>query len=132
MSFTIDKQTLDDLNIFGKHSRNSVFTLFCQNRTRGGANLLEEAFRYPLDNAAEINNRSEKIRFFQEMGIDFPYQDNLFDTVEHYLSNTDARTKVLAENNTLNRKFRSVMGTENEYEQLHKGVISLIDIINAS
>lgn len=132
MSFTIDKQTLDDLNIFGKHGRNSIYTLFCNTYSRGGAALLETMFRYPLDNAREINKRSAKIAFFQNLGIDFPYQGLLFDAVDMYLSNTDARTKLSAENNTLKRKFRSAIGAENEYEQLHKGVLSLIEIINIS
>lgn len=132
MSFIIDKQTLDDLNIFGKHGRNSIYTLFCHTYTRGGAALLEEMFRYPLDTAQEINKRTAIIQFFQQPGMEFPYQGNLFSAVEHYLSNTDTRTKLSPENNTLSRKFRSLIGAENEYEQLHKGAVSLIEIINIS
>lgn len=132
MSFIIDKQTLDDLNIFGRHGRDSVYTLFCHTYSRAGATLLEEMFRYPLDNADAINKRSAIIRFFQNSGMDFPYRPLLFDCVEHYLNNTDSRTKLSAENDTLNRKFRSAIGAENEYEQLHKGVISVIEVINSS
>lgn len=132
MSFIIDKQTLDDLNIFGRHGRNSIYTLFCHTYSRGGAALLEEMFRYPLDNAQQINKRTSLIQFFQHLEIDFPYPGHLFDAVDYYLSNTDARTKLSPENNTLNRKFRSAIGAENEYEQLHKGVVSMIEIINVS
>ncbi|MDO5665888.1 MAG: DNA mismatch repair protein [Bacteroidia bacterium] len=132
MSFIIDKQTLDDLNIFGKHGHNSLFTLFCHTYTRGGANLLEDMFRYPLDNVEKINTRAAKIKFFQNCEIDFPYKVYQFDVVERYLENTDDRTKLSLEDNTLNRKFRSAIGAENEYELLHKGVVSMIDIINTT
>jgi DNA mismatch repair ATPase MutS len=132
MSFIIDKQTFDDLNIFGKHGRNSIYTLFCQTYSRKGAALLENMFCYPLDTAEAINNRSEIIKFFRQLEMKFPFPDSLFESVDHYLSNTDSRTKLSPENNTLSRKFRSLIGAENEYEQLHKGVVSLIEIINIS
>lgn len=132
MSFLVDKQSLDDLNVFGRHGHDSIYTLFCHTHSREGATLLEEMFRYPLSSAEEINNRTATIRFFQRLEIDFPYPGYLFDAVDFYLGNTDARTKLAAENDTLNRKFRSAIGAENEYEQIHKGLTSLIEIINLS
>ncbi|WP_059025528.1 MutS-related protein [Gabonibacter massiliensis] len=131
MSFTIDKQTLDDLNIFGKqHRGNSIYSLFNTTRTRGGALVLEEMFLYPLSDVDKINKRSTIIKYFQEKNVEFPFRSELFDTVEHYLSNTDSRTKIVAENNTLQRKFRSYMGTDTEYELLHKGILASVEIIN--
>ena len=48
MAFIIDRQTINDLNIFGKVRGNSVYGVFNSTRTRGGAQLLEEMFHYPL------------------------------------------------------------------------------------
>lgn len=132
MSFLVDKQSLDDLNVFGRHGRDSIYTLFCHTYSREGAALLEEMFRYPLSSAEEINNRTAIIQFFQRLEMDFPYPGHLFDAVDFYLGNTDARTKLAPEHDTLNRKFRSAIGAENEYEQIHKGLTSLIQIINIS
>ena len=47
MSFKIDKQTLDDLAIFGNNRTKSVYDIFNRTRTRGGAKILEEMFLYP-------------------------------------------------------------------------------------
>ena len=37
---------MDDLNIFGKQGKNSVFSIYNHTSTRGGAILLEEMFRW--------------------------------------------------------------------------------------
>ena len=55
MSFKIDKQTLDDLAIFGNNRTKSVYDIFNRTRTRGGAKILEEMFLYPLSDADQIN-----------------------------------------------------------------------------
>lgn len=54
MSFFVDKQSLGDLNVFGKHGRDSIYTLFCHTHSREGATLLEEMFRYPLSSAGRL------------------------------------------------------------------------------
>ena len=130
MAFIVDKQTLDDLNIFGKRGRDSIYNMFNTTRTRGGAQILEEMFLYPLSEDEKINKRSTIIRYFQESGMAFPFRGELFDTVEYYLSNTDSRTRLMAENNTLQRKFKGAMGADTDYEQLHKGVLAAIEIVN--
>lgn len=48
MSFRIDQQTLNDLAVFTTGRTQSVYEIFNHTRTRGGARLLEEMFRYPL------------------------------------------------------------------------------------
>lgn len=130
MGFIIDKQTLDDLNIFGKGRGNSVYGIFNNTTTRGGALILEDMFRYPLSDVARINQRSSVIRYFLEQGTTFPFRNEWFDTIEHYLSNRDNRTRLNAGDNTLQRKIRGAIGADTEYELLHKGVLAAIGIIN--
>ena len=48
MSFETDKQTLDDLNILGKYSSNSVYSLFGGLVTRGAERLMDQMFAHPL------------------------------------------------------------------------------------
>ena len=131
MAFIIDRQTLDDLNIFGKRGKNSVYGMFNTTRTSGGARVLEEMFLYPLSDEEKINKRSGIIRYFQQKNIVFPFRGELFDTVEYYLSNTDPRTRLSGEDNTLHRKLKGALGADTDYEQLHKGVLAGIEIIGS-
>ena len=56
MSFTVDKQTLDDLNLLGKYRSNSIYIVFSRTHTQGGEMVLEQMFRNPLSVADAINS----------------------------------------------------------------------------
>lgn len=129
MSFRVDKQTVDDLGIFGRIREKSVYGVYNRTVTHGGALLLEEMFRYPLSEEAKINERGIIIRYFQQRGIVFPFRSELFDSVEFYLGNTDSRTRLSVHENSLERRFRSVIGSDTEYEMIHKGVLSMTEIL---
>ncbi len=70
MSFITDQQTLDDLNIFGKRGSDSVFQLFNQTNTRGGAAILKEMFIYPLSDCKRENKNQYQDCF---KGISFSF-----------------------------------------------------------
>jgi Mismatch repair ATPase (MutS family) len=127
MSLVIDKQTLDDLNVFGK--RDSVYTIFNHTYTRGGAALLEQFFRYPLSDAARINERSRLIRYFIDNAIAFPFRSELFDAAEQYLDDTDERSRLTYGENNLGRKFNSMIGADTEYQQKVKGITAIVEIL---
>ena len=129
MIFTTDKQTLEDLNIFGKQGSDSVYTIFNRTTTRGGASILEEMFRYPLSDEQAINRRSGIIQYFAALGITFPFQSSHFDAVEPYLSNTDERTKLSAEDQSLGRKLSNLVGVDAETAVIYKGVTSLVELL---
>lgn len=131
MSFIVDKQTLDDLGIFGKRGNDSVYAIYNHTHTRGGADRLEHMFRYPLSNLGLIEDRSQIIRFFGEFGegLTFPFRASLFDEAEQYLANNDTRSRLLPEDNTLDRKFKNYLGTDSPYQTLQKGILSVIEIL---
>lgn len=132
MLFTTDKQTLEDLNIFGKHGgESSVYNIFNRCATRGGAAILEEMFRYPLSNDEAINNRSGIIRYFTTTAIVFPFQSSLFDAVDPYLANTDERTRLTGLEHSITRKLGNMIAPDAETQQIYKGVQSLIDMLKA-
>lgn len=130
MSFYVDQQSLDDLNVFGKRGRDSVFGLYNLARTRGGSGILDAMFRYPLSDRQKINQRSEIIRYMMDCAMEFPFRGELFDTIEYYLANTDHRTKLLAHENTIHRKLKGAVGADAQYEQIHKGVLSSIEVLD--
>jgi len=91
MHFSTDRQTLDDLNIFGKRGGDSVYGLFSHTQTRGGALLMEQLFREPLSRVDAIRKRVGIFRFFAQSGVVFPFKTEWLDAVEQYLANTDER-----------------------------------------
>ena len=129
MAFKADKQTIDDLGIFGKIRENSVYGIFNKTMTSGGARVLEEMFLHPLSEVNKINERGMIIRYFQKSMIIFPFKSDLFDSIEFYLSNTDSRTRISAHEDNLERKLRNVIGTDTEYQLLYKGVLSVIEMV---
>jgi DNA mismatch repair protein MutS len=129
MSLVIDKQTLDDLNIFGKRGNDSVYSIYNRTHTRGGAAILEQFFRYPLSDVDSINKRSGIIRFFKDQQIGFPFKSDLFDAAEQYLENTDERSRLSQGDNTLGRKFNNMIGADTEYQQKVKGMVSVVEIL---
>jgi len=129
MTFITDQQTLDDLAIFGKSGKSSVYDLFKAN-TRGGALVLKEMFSCPLSDEKKINQRSSVIRYFMEQELGFSFKGEWFDAVEYYLSSRDERKRLVAEANALEHKWRRYTGSETEYELLHRGVLAGIGIVN--
>lgn len=85
MSFITDQQTLDDLNMLGKHRRGSIFSLFYKVQTRGGERLLENMFRQPFTDAGAINRRSTLLRWFGARELVFPLDGGQVESMENYL-----------------------------------------------
>ncbi|HWZ05217.1 MAG TPA: hypothetical protein VNX40_16480 [Mucilaginibacter sp.] len=92
MSFIIDKQTLDDLEIPGKKGKRAVQSLFKVTKTKGGTEQLDELFQYPLASAAAIKKRVDVFKFFYELQLEFPISVIHLDLADQYLQNTDERT----------------------------------------
>lgn len=132
MIFRTDKQTTDDLGIFGNIRDTSVYEIFNRTYTHGGSKVLEQMFKQPLAQQEEINGRQNIIAAFQNNQISFPYKSVLFDSAEFYLSNKDARTRILAHEDTLERKFKSTIGTDYNYKQIQKGISAVIEIIHTT
>ncbi|WP_205512842.1 MutS-related protein [Longitalea arenae] len=129
MSFTTDKQSLEDLNIFGKQGGDSIYNIFNRCTTRGGAAILEELFRYPLADYEAINKRSGIIQSFALAGTSFPFKSSDFDAAEAYLANTDERSKLTVQENTVTRKLTNMIAMDIETQQIYKGVESLVELM---
>jgi DNA mismatch repair protein MutS len=129
MKFTTDRQTLDDLNIFGKHGTQSIFAMFDQTATRGGGLILEEMFQYPLSSADEINKRSGIIQSFLNVPA-FVFDPELFDRAEQYLENTDQRTKLNSSEETATKKLVGLFAENSNYKFISQGLSGLITLLN--
>jgi len=131
MLFTTDKQTLEDLNIFGKHGGNALFNIYNRCITRGGASVMEEMFRYPLSDEKAINQRIGIIKYFAAREMAFPFNATHFDAAETYLNNTDERTRLTSGDKTLTRKLSNLIAVDVETQVIHKGVQSVTEILKA-
>lgn len=86
MYLETDRQTLDDLRIFGKRDQPGLFDLYNQTHTRGGELLLREMFERPLNDFGAITDRIKTLKFFAEGELVFPFQASTFDMVEKYIN----------------------------------------------
>src|SRR5687767_15116935 len=112
MAFLTDQQTIDDLNLFGKSAGDSIYQIFNRRKTRGGAAILEEMFRFPLSDDAKINHRSKIIQHFASSRASFPFSTDHFDPVESYVRNTDTRTKLSAQDDSIAKKLSNLVALD--------------------
>lgn len=132
MLFTTDKQTLEDLNIFGKHGSDSVYNIFNRTNTRGGAALLEEMFQHPLSDPAAINRRSGIIQYFSTGAMEFPFPPAHFDATDTYLANTDERTKLQAADDSIAKRLTNLVALDGETAMIYKGVQALVALLKST
>lgn len=130
MIFNTDKQTLDDLNIIGKPGNSSVYNLFNTTYTRGGADLLEKMFLYPLSDVASINNRSQTIQYFSAIGLSFPFNTASLDSAEMYLGMTDERTKLSHSDNKLSSRFSQLISADGDYKMIYNGIVAVTELLH--
>ena len=122
MIFNTDKQTLEDLNIFGKRGKESIFSLFNRTYTAGGSKALEELFLYPKTGVDIVQERSETILYFFDASTVFPLETGWVDTIVHYLSDRDTRSQLSSNDDTLERKFQNLMGNDNQFKHISKSL----------
>lgn len=125
MAFVTDQQTLDDLNIFGKHGSDSVYQIFNSTITRSGAMLLEDMFRYPLSDEHAINKRVNMVRYFAKNVTVFPFSSLDFDLIEPYLNSKDERTRLSAQEQTVTAKLSNLVAVDADTQMIQKGIMAL-------
>jgi DNA mismatch repair protein MutS len=129
-NFFADGQTLNDLNIPGRHKNNSISRLFDVVITAGGRRLMDEMFRNPLTGAEEINKRSSIFRYFEGRNITFPFTDVEFGLVENYLSSAGGSNILSAVMSGISKKVLQIAAQDKEYERLNTEVCKTIELLN--
>jgi len=125
--FLTDSQTITDLSLFTKGS--SVFELYNRTQTSGGSDVLEEFFRFPMDNIGAIENRLFLIEAFGAADTKFPFDRTLMDTIEGYLSQRDERSAIAAVHQGLKQKVSEWVVGDATYKNIQKGISCLIDLM---
>jgi len=130
MSFSIDTQTLEELNLLGKFRQGSVYSLFNQVRTRGGEQLLDSMFRTPLDNAPAINERSGIFQFFQQAKLDFPFDVQEVSLMREYLDTGAGDNALMTLAGTVIKKILSGLTRDERYKKNVQGLQATIVTLN--
>jgi DNA mismatch repair protein MutS len=126
MSFKIDRQTLDELNLLGKFRQGSVYHLFNQVKTRGGEQLLDEMFRHPLTDAESINQRSSIFQFFQQQALSFPFDVQQITLMREYLDATSSGSAPVILLRTLIKKTLAGLTRDERYKKNIQGLQATI------
>lgn len=131
MSFTVDKQTLEDLNLLGKFTPGSIFGMFNKVQTSGGERLLQELFKNPLTDPAAINKRSGLFRYFQDKGLDLPFTSTEFHMVENYLNTGSGSNYPAALIGLFSKKIQASLLRDERYAALQHGLQATIKLLNS-
>ena len=126
MNFTIDRQSLDELNLMGKFRSGSVYFLFNKVKTRGGEQLLDQLFNKPLVDAQAINQRVAIFRYFQQARLDFPFDPGQVALMREYVDVAVDKGSGLNYLNILVKKLLSGLARDEQYKLLIQGLQATI------
>lgn len=128
MKFDIDKQTINDLELFEKiKGDRSVFTLFNFTKTIGGRECLGNMFSNPFTDKNSIESRILNLKFFQEQTFEIPLDKESLDFIEHYLSRGNRPVKFSIINSFINKWF--FKKNANEQFIIQRGIRFLISFL---
>lgn len=128
--FFADQQTLNDLNIQGRHKNNSISRLFDRTITTGGSKLMDKFFQQPLTDPEQINRRSSIFKYFEQQQVIFPFTSEEFAVMENYLSAAGNSNRITAATNGISKKVLQIVAQDKEYEQLNKEICKTIELLN--
>jgi DNA mismatch repair ATPase MutS len=131
MSFHIDRQTREELNLSGKFRTDSVYHLFNKVKSQGGAQMLDEMFRSPLEDAEAINARSSIIRYFQEQALTFAFDPQQLADVREYIDSGTGNSELLALGNLLVKMALSSLVHDEGLKKIVQGLHAAIGTLRS-
>ncbi|MGN6421219.1 MAG: MutS-related protein [Pseudobacter sp.] len=126
MSFNIDRQSQDELNLMGKFRQGSVYYLFNRVKTRGGEHLLDQLFKSPLMDDQAINERAAIFQFFQHGGWPFSFDPQQVALMQEYIDAAAAQGQLSGYVNILLKKTLSSLTRDHRYKALIQGLQATI------
>jgi DNA mismatch repair ATPase MutS len=131
MSFTADKQTLDDLNLTGRYRPQSIYSFFNKVQTAGGEKLLDDMFRHPLSDDREINRRSMTFQYFGHKALTFPFDGDKVAMIEDYLGAGDAGNRVSATMGVVRKRVAAMLLRDDGYRLVQLGIAAVCEVCTA-
>lgn len=119
--FTVDEQTIQDLEIFGSRKEQSVFQLFNETDTKGGEESLFSMLGQPLTDVQILRNRVAVLQYLGKYP-DFPVLDREeLKFIEIYLNLTGDEER-FSVTRVLFRELRDKIKPDNELNVCRRGV----------
>src|SRR4051812_46940651 len=85
--FEVDRQTINDLQIFTEAGTNiAVYNFFDHVNTLGGRWKLKEMMSTPSSDIQVLSSRRNCIKYFYDNEVYFPLNTRDLDFIEHYLA----------------------------------------------
>lgn len=131
MSFIIDQQTLEDLNIPGIHRNSSIAWLFNKTITAGGNRLMQEMFSKPLNDEQLINQRMEIFRYFTAKGLSLPFSAEAFDVFDNYLRSATETNLISLVSDHAAKKVLSIIAADKSYPSLKNEVMISVKLLDS-
>jgi DNA mismatch repair protein MutS len=129
MSFDIDRQSIEELNLMGKFRHGSVYHLFNQVKTRAGERLLDNWFKSPLTDHTSINARTAVFRFFQSANLVFPFDANEILLMQEYIDADNSQGRLSALVSVLVKKSLSALVHDERYRKMILGLQVTIAVL---
>jgi DNA mismatch repair protein MutS len=121
--FELDKQTRDDLSIFPNSLGDpSILAIFDNGLTIGGKEKLRDIFRAPLTNAAQIEQRVDTIKYFQNISTAFKPDRLVCDYIEYYLKLAQKPTSVSKIKAIERKAMHFIFNTDNDFYTITQGI----------
>ncbi|MGN6418674.1 MAG: MutS-related protein [Pseudobacter sp.] len=122
MSFIIDRQSQEELNLMGKFRQGSVYSLFNLVKTRSGEQLLDQLFKMPLMDEKLINQRAAVFQFFQQQKLQFPFDPQQVQLMQEYVDAAGDKGPLYTLINILVKKTLSGLTRDERYKALIQGL----------
>lgn len=126
MSFTIDRQSQEELNLMGKFRHGSVYSLFNQVRSRGGEQLLDQLFKQPLTDERQINERTAIFSFFQQAQLQWGFDAAQVQLMQEYIDATSDNGQLFTYTSILLKKMLASLTRDERYKTLIQGMQATI------
>ncbi len=126
MEFTIDRQSLDELNLMGKFRSGSVYFLFNRVKTRGGEQMLDQFFSQPLVDEQAINQRVAVFSSFQQARLEFPFDPGQVALMREYVDAGAGKKPGINYLHILLKKLLSGVARDEQYKLLIQGLQATI------
>ena len=126
MNFSIDQQSLDELNLMGKFRQGSVYFLFNKVASRGGEQLLDKMFKTPLVDEQAINERTAIFDFFQKASFDFPFDPGQIISMREYVDAGGEQGQISTYASVLMKKALSSLARDERYKNMIQGLQATI------
>ncbi len=127
--FHTDNQTLEDLNVFGKFKKGSLFQLYNRTKTTRGEKLLERWLRTPFTEIAPIQDRQRLIKELTAYPADFPINLENLKKADLYLRQPIATNYMSSLGNLFLKKIKQLIGIDREWDIFSSSLKATLSIL---